>query len=90
MSFGCGDVGPIGDHVGPTGSQGPLWPGTPSKREWKLFSGTLSLKNDLKNIKNAKKIRKKILYIFVVESLQDFFSRANFDYFPFSRKVMFL
>ena len=43
-----GDVGPIGDHVGPTGSQGPLWPGTPSKREWKLFSGPLPMKNDVK------------------------------------------
>ena len=39
---------------------------------------------------NVKKIRKKILYIFIVESLQDLFSRTSFDYFLFSRKIVFL
>ena len=36
-----------------------------------------------KNQKYAKKIRAKILYIFHIETLQDLFSRANFDYFLF-------
>ena len=34
-------------------------------------------------LKNTKKIRKKKLYIFIVESRQDLFSRTNFEYFRF-------
>ena len=41
----------------------------------------------LKNKKNAKKIRKKILYIFIVESRQDLFSRTNFEYIRFPRQT---
>ena len=49
-------VGPHGSNMGPMWDPcGPTWvprvpcgPGTPSQRDWKLFSRTLPLKNDLK------------------------------------------
>ena len=46
-----------------------------------LYPGKMTFKKS----KHVKKIRNKILYIFIVESLQDLFSRISFDYFLFSR-----
>ena len=50
-----------------------------------LYSDKMTFKND----KSTKQIRETILYTFIVESLQDFFSRTSFDYFRFSRTIAF-
>ena len=79
----CGSQGTIVARV----PKGPLWPGTPSKREMELFPRTLPLKNDLKKSKNTKNIRNKILYRTPYLKNRDLFSRVNFEYFRFPSKT---
>ena len=50
---------------------------------WNFFRKMYLEKNTLTNQTYAKKIRAKILYIFHIETLQDFFSRVSFGYFRF-------
>ena len=51
---------------------------------WNFFQKNDLGKLTLRNRTYAKKIRAKILYIFHIETLQDIFSRTNFDYFLFA------
>ena len=82
---------PCGTHVGPHGSPGShVGPGPPPKETGNFFQGLYPWKMTLKNKKIAKKIRKKILYIFIVESFQYLFSRASFEYFHFPSKILVL
>ena len=66
------------------GPQGTIVARDPNQTQNGTFSEDFTPEKwPLKNFKNTKKIRKKILYIFIVESRQDLFSRTNFEYFRF-------
>ena len=71
-------------HFFPESSR-DLW-GVICYHHWYLRAGLEPIKEYL----SKKLLRLKIMHMFVVESLQDVFSRTSFDDFLFSRKIVIL
>ena len=95
------NMGPCWTHVGSNmgakgtivarGPQGTIVARDPNQTQNGTFSEDFTPEKwPLKNLKNTKKIRKKNLYIFIVESFQYLFSRASFEYFHFPSKILVL